>query len=133
MEKGKKNEIKSNIINSSNPVSPSDAKPEKHIFDFPEPVSLSGTKTILKQMKKCICTMKIDGVAGTGFFCKIPIKENETMNCLMTCHHVLDEKKYDENNEINLFLNDKEEVKVIDLTIKRNAYFNEDNDITLHY
>ena len=130
-ERKTKNKNKINIITSPNSVNLSNTTPEKHIIDFPDPVSLSGTKTILRQMKKCICTMKIENKVGTGFFCKIPVEKNKTMKCLMTCNHVLEEKNYDEINEINLFLNDEEEVKVIDLTVERKTYFNKVNDITL--
>ena len=130
-ERKTKNKNKINIITSPNSVNLSNTTPEKLIIDFPDPVSLSGTKTILRQMKKCICTMKIENKVGTGFFCKIPVEKNKTMKCLMTCNHVLEEKNYDEINEINLFLNDEEEVKVIDLTVERKTYFNKVNDITL--
>ena len=108
-----------------------DIQLEKNIIGSPDPVSLSCTKTILKQMKKCICKIKIDNTFGTGFFCKIHVENNKTMNCLMTCYHVLNEKYYDKNNQINLLLNDEEEIKVIDLTRERKTYFNKDYDITI--
>ena len=73
---------------------------EKKIRNMPEPVSISGTETILNQMKNCICKIKINQTYGTGFFCKIPY-ENETMNVLMTNYHVLDENYYNENNIFN--------------------------------
>jgi len=35
------------------------------------------------------------------------------------------------NNKINLLVNDEKEIKTIDLRIKRNTYFNQENDITI--
>ena len=87
---------------------------EKKIRNMPYPVSMSGTETILNQMKNCICKIKINQAYGTGFFCKIPYK-NETMNVLMTNYHVLDEENYNENNELNLFINDNKDVKILNL------------------
>jgi len=49
----------------------------------------------------------------------------------MTNYHVLDKNYYESNNKINLLINDEKEIKTIDLRIKRNTYFNQENDITL--
>ena len=106
-------------------------KLEKKLNNSPEPVSISGTKTILNQLMNCICKLNINGVNGTGFFCKIPFQNNETKIFLMTNYHVLDKNYYESNNKINLLINDEKEIKTIDLRIKRNTYFNQENDITL--
>jgi len=106
-------------------------KQEKKLNNSPEPVTISGTKTILNQLMNCICKLNINGVNGTGFFCKIPFQNNETKIFLMTNYHVLDKNYYEANNKINLLINDEKEIKTIDLRIKRNTYFNQDNDITL--
>ena len=79
----------------------------------------------------CICKLNINGANGTGFFCKIPFENNETKVFFMTNYHVLDKNYYETNNKINLLINDEKEIKTIDLRIKRNTYFNEDNNITL--
>ena len=81
-------------------------------------------------MKNCICKIKINLVNGTGFFCKIPYKKG-TMKVIMTNYHVLNGNHFKENNEINLFLNDDKEVKVIKLGIDRKIYFNKDYDIAI--
>ena len=47
-------------------------KKEIKLLNSPDPVSISGTRTILNQMIKCICKIKKQGETGTGFFCKIP-------------------------------------------------------------
>ena len=106
-------------------------KKEKKILGSPEPVNISSTKKILTQMTNCICKIKIKGAFGTGFFCKIPFGKNEVMNCLMTNYHVLDEKYYKENKDINLLLNDDKEIKSINTKIKRKTFFNKDFDIAL--
>ena len=48
---------------------------------------------------------------------------------LMTNYHVLDKNYYETNNKIDLLINDGKEIKAINLRIKRNTYFNQDNDI----
>ena len=103
---------------------------EKIIRNMPEPVSISGTETILNQMKNCLCKIKINQTYGTGFFCKIPY-ENEIMNVLMTNYHVLDENYYNENNIFNLFINDDKDVKILNLKNERKAYFNEEYDLAM--
>ena len=103
---------------------------EKKIKNSPDYVSISGMQTILNQMKNSICKIKINNINGTGFFCKIPY-ENKTMNVLMTNYHILDEKYYNQNDSLNLFINDEEEVKIINLKTKRITYFNKLYDLTL--
>ena len=104
---------------------------EKKLKNSVEPVSISGTETILNQMKYYICKIKINAIYGTGFFCKIPFGNNITKNFLMTNYHVLSEKYYNENNKINLLINDEDITKIIDLRMNRITYFNEKYDITL--
>jgi len=104
---------------------------EKKLKNSVEPVSISGTETILNQMKYYICKIKINAIYGTGFFCKIPFGNNITKNFLMTNYHVLNEKYYNENNKINLLINDEDITKIIDLRMNRITYFNKKYDITL--
>ena len=78
----------------------------------------------------CICKIKINRKNGTGFFCKIPY-EKKSINVLMTNYHILDEKTYNKNNSLNLFINDEKDVKIINLKIKRKTYFNKKYDLAL--
>ena len=103
---------------------------EKKIKNMPDPVTISGTETILYQMKNCICKIKINQTNGTGFFCQISY-ENETMNVLMTNNHIINENYYNENNELHLFINDDKDVKILDLKIKRKTYFSKKYDLTM--
>ena len=104
---------------------------EKKLKNSAEPVSISSTKTILNQMMYYICKIKINETYGTGFFCKIPFENEQSKNFFMTNYHILDKKYCEKNTKINLLLNDENIIKTIDLRIKRNTYFNKDNDITL--
>ena len=104
---------------------------EKKIKNMPDPVTISGTETILNQMKNCICKIKINKTNGTGFFCTINCENKKTMNVLMTNYHVLDENYYALNNELNLFINDDKDVKILNLKIKRKTYFNKKYDLAM--
>ena len=103
---------------------------EKMIKNSPDPVTIQATKTILNQTMNCICKIKINATNGTGFFCQIPFKSS-LIKALMTNYHVIDEEIYNQNDEINLFMNDEKEVKVIKLGNKRITYFNKDYDLAL--
>ena len=51
-------------------------------------IDISTTKKILEQMSNCICKIKASNEeSGTWFFCKV-----NSMNFLMTCYHIMDEK-----------------------------------------
>ena len=104
---------------------------EKKIKDAPDPVNIQKTKKILDQMINCICKIKIKGANGTGFLCQIPSINNITGNYLITNYHIIDETYYKENKEINILLNDDQEIRTIDLGIKRETYFNKDYDIAI--
>ena len=54
-------------------------KKEKFIKNSVDPVSLSGTSTILYQMINCVCKIRIKETHGTGFFCGIPYGNNNIM------------------------------------------------------
>ena len=105
---------------------------EKILKNSVDSVSISGTSIILYQMIKCVCKIKLkNNVCGTGFFCRIPYGNNNTMICLITNYHVIDEKYFKENNNIDLLLNNENDGKIIDLRIERKNYFNKDYDITI--
>jgi len=103
---------------------------EQKIKNMPDPVKITGTETILNQMKNCICKIRINRTNGTGFFCTINCK-NKKINVLMTNYHIINEKSYIENNELNLFINDDKDVKILNLGIMRKTYFNEKYDLAM--
>ena len=104
---------------------------EKKIKNFPEPVNISGTRTILNQLINCICKIKIKGVNGTGFFCSINLENINPINCLITNNHIIDKEYYENNNEIELLLNDEEKVIILNLEKKRKTFFDKNYDIAL--
>ena len=116
-------------------------KEEIKIKGSADPVNMSRTKTILNQMMNCICKIKIKGnnqeeiiskdAYGTGFFCKIPLNEYNNIDCIITNYHILNKKYFKENKEINILLNDDNEIKIIDLDIKRIIYYNKEYDTTI--
>ena len=105
-------------------------KEEKKIIDSVDPVKIEDILKILNQLINCICKIKIKGVYGTGFFCKIPFK-NETIKVFMTNYHVLNKEVLKNIKKLNLLLNDEKEVIIIDLRINRKFFFNKEYDITL--
>ena len=44
--------------------------------DCIDPVSIEKTSIILKQMGNCVCKIHLGGNKGTGFFIKIPYKND---------------------------------------------------------
>ena len=95
-------------------------KQENKIIGSTDPVNITHTKIMLNQMITCICKIKTKDSFATGFFCKIQILN---MIFLMTNYHVLNEKYFEENKEINILLNDDNEALIIDLSIERKKYF----------
>ena len=83
---------------------------EKNIEDYPIPVTLESTKTILSQMEKNVCKIYMDNeIKGTGFFCKVPYKGNygfdASLSVLITNNHFIDEKHLGKNNKIIFSIN----------------------------
>ena len=83
---------------------------EKNIEDYPIPVTLESTKTILSQMEKNVCKIYMDnGIKGTGFFCKVPYKGkygfDASLSVLITNNHIIDEKHLGKNNKIIFSVN----------------------------
>ena len=94
------------------------------------PISLRKTRKILEQMENCVCKMYVEGKKGTGFFMKIPYK-NDLLKVLITNNHVLNDNDIDVGNTITFsFDNGK---PIINIKIKENMkrYTNEILDITI--
>ena len=75
---------------------------ESLLRGFSKPISFESTKTILGQMEKNICKLKVsNGGRGTGFFCKIPFPDNSNLlPVLITNNHVINEIILKKENEI---------------------------------
>ena len=82
---------------------------EKFLEEYPIPVSLEKTETIINQMKSSVCKIYAeDGSKGTGFFCKIPKdisdkkpSKDNFIKTLITNYHVVNEKQKTINISIN--------------------------------
>ena len=72
---------------------------EKFIANSLIPASIEITKKIVNQMEKCVCKIYNNGSTGTGFFTKIPYK-NEYIKVLITNNHVLNENEIKDGEEI---------------------------------
>ena len=103
-------------------------KEQKNIEDYPFAITINQTKIIIKQMEKSICKIKGEKSYGTGFFCKIPFK-NENLPLLITNYHVINNKYLNENKRIELLLNDNKQIKIINIDDKRIIYTNEKYDV----
>jgi len=96
-----------------------------------KPVNIEGTKKILEQMSNCICKVKNNQIIGTGFFCKIPYKNNTKITVLITSYQIINESYFNQNTSINLLLDDYNQLKVIKIDPARNIYFNKEYNTTI--
>ena len=96
-----------------------------------KPVNIEGTNKILEQMSNCICKVKNNQIIGTGFFCKIPYKNNTKINVLITSYQIINESYFNQNNSINLLLEDYNQLKLINIDPTRNIYFNKEYNTTI--
>ena len=103
---------------------------EKFIQKGITPVSLEITEKIISQMKKCACKIYINGEKGTGFFTKIPYK-NDLLKVLITNNHILGENEIKNNKSLTITLNNEKVKKFIKINNNRKRYTNEILDITI--
>lgn len=108
-----------------------DFNKEKILVNYPLPVTLENTRTILKQMEKCICKIITKNGKGTGFFCKIPYEENKIIPVLITVNHLLNESTLNENELINITLNDDNKDINIKINDNRLIYTSKKYDTTI--
>ena len=71
---------------------------------------------------------KGDDMFGTGFFCKIPYK-NEKIPVLITCYYIVDDEFFEKNKELKIYRNFKEYNIKID---KNNKIYSSPDD-SKHY
>ncbi len=102
------------------------------IENSPKPVSIEGTQKILDQMKNCVCKIILKkGIRGTGFFCKISIKNNYIIPVMITNNHLIDLDYIKNNTIIKITLNNDKEDKTLKINDNRLIYTNEEYDITI--
>ena len=100
---------------------------EQLIDGMPIPIPVKGLKTILYQIENCVCKIYKDIIKGTGFFCKIPYKNN-ILHLLITNNHILNKHDIEDNKIINISVNNNPKVITIDKTRKK--YTNRELDFT---
>ena len=106
---------------------------EKSLKDYPKPIFINETETILKQMKKSVCQIcKKDGSKGTGFFCKIPLDKKKSLSVFITNNHVIDERYLKEENDIIIKMNNGKYKNINTLILKNKFYYTSEKfDITI--
>jgi V8-like Glu-specific endopeptidase len=111
----------------------SDTEEEKSIEKYPFEVNIQRTETILHQLKNCVCKI-YNKEKGTGFFCKITYRLNNTilsMDTLITCNHVLNEKDLIPGKTITLSFNDEKNSTSFNIGNERITFTDPKNDITI--
>ena len=65
------------------------------------PISHESTKKILESMEKCVCSIIYKNTnIGTGFFCKLPIPDQQTLTpFLITNNHIINDNLLNQGNE----------------------------------
>ena len=104
---------------------------EAHIGGNPLSISKAEMEKIIIQMNKSICKIYYKNTFGTGFFCNIPISDqNQNTNyflALITCNHVINKKI--KGNIIELIINEVTYPLLIDET--RKVFIDEMKDIII--
>ena len=105
---------------------------ESILNGYPLPISYDCSLTIMEQMKRDICKIKIGPEQGTGFFCKIPFPDrNNMLPVFITTHHILNEDiLYKPNSKIAISIREDKKMKEIKLD-NRKIYTNKEYDITI--
>ena len=105
---------------------------ENHLTGYPRVVSYECSKTIIDQMKKNICKMKIGKEQGTGFFCEIPFpNEDNLLKVLITNNHVINEQTLKKKDAvIPIDIEEEPNTKYLNLN-NRIKYTSEKYDTTI--
>ena len=69
------------------------------------------------EVLKSIVQIKIQNSLGSGFFIKFQ-KENKTLNCLMSCEHVINKEAINSNMEMEILFDNQKELRKIILNKK---------------
>ena len=84
---------------------------EQKIIGSPEPIPRWKNKKINEQLEKAVCQIEIidkeENIKkiGTGFICKIPFPDElNYLPTLMTNNHIINEKNYKDNKEIEILM-----------------------------
>ena len=105
---------------------------DSFISGCPNAISYDCTKTIIEQMEKYICKIKISETTGTGFFCKIPFPDkNNMLSVFITNNHLINEEiLYTKDINIDLYVYEENDIIKLKLN-DRIKYTNKEYDITI--
>ena len=95
-----------------------------------KPISLKTSEEIVRQMKSCVCKIQKKCVVGTGFFVKIPYKEDNIL-VLITNNRILGETDIEVEKFISISFENENVFKNIEIFSERKRYTNEKLDITI--
>ena len=104
-----------------------DNRKEKYNTTSLEPLSLKQTEKIIDQMNNSICRINDK---GTGFFVKIPYKEDNIL-VLITNNRILGETDIEVEKFISISFENENVFKNIEIFSERKRYTNEKLDITI--
>ena len=83
-------------------------------------------------MKYCICKIYKDPIKGSGFFCKIPIKNKTSfLPVLITNNHVLNLDDINVGKTIKITINNDKVIREIKVDESRKKITNKDLDYTI--
>ena len=103
---------------------------ENLLSGYAEPITMECLEKIIKQMKKCICKIRLEKESATGFFCNI-LYDNKPFPVLITNHHVINREQINNISILQVSLNDDTENKNIKINEKRKIYTSEKYDTTI--
>ena len=95
-----------------------------------KPISLKTSEEIVRQMKSCVCKIHKNTIEGTGFFVKIPYKEDNIL-VLITNNRILGETDIEVEKFISISFENENVFKNIEIFSERKRYTNEKLDITI--
>jgi len=105
---------------------------EQNIIGSLESIPKWKAQKINEQLEKAVCQIKIKTKIGTGFICKIPFPDElNYLSVLMTNNHIINEKNYKENKEIQISFDDGKINKKIITYPERKFYTSKIYDTTI--
>ena len=101
---------------------------ESLFLDYPDIITYERLRTILEQMENCICRIKTENEAGTGFFCKIPFPNlKKQISVLITNNHIINEELlFKPNAKISFSTKNDKNSKEISFHGRKRMTFSED-------
>ena len=107
-----------------------DSQNEYLLNGYSSYITIEKMTQIMNYMKKTICIIEHINGNGTGFFCKIKDKNENTIYVLITNNHIIDEDIILRDKVIKVYLNDKTSRK-IEISENKKLYTSKKYDTTI--